>query len=35
VLGEHVPVLDVDARARADAKRTLIALVQHALSASS
>ena len=31
VLGEDVPVLDVDARSRADAKRTLIALVQHAL----
>jgi uncharacterized protein len=35
VLGDHVPVLAVDARARADAKRTLIALVQHALRASS
>jgi uncharacterized protein len=31
VLEEHVPVLDVDARSRGDAKRTLIALVQHAL----
>jgi hypothetical protein len=31
VLGDHVPVLDVDARSRADAKRTLIALVQHTL----
>lgn len=35
VLGDDVPVLDVDARSRADAKRTLIALVQHALRASS
>lgn len=32
VLEDDVPVLDVDARSRADAKRTLISLVQHALS---
>ena len=34
-LAEDVPVLTVDARARVDAKRTLIALVQHALRAGS
>lgn len=35
VLTDDVPVLDVDARFRADAKRTLIAVVQHALRSSS
>jgi signal recognition particle receptor subunit beta len=35
VLPEDVPVLDVDARTRADAKRTLISLVMHALRAGS
>jgi signal recognition particle receptor subunit beta len=35
VLDDHIPVLAVDARSRADAKRALIALVQHALLATS
>lgn len=35
VLDPHVPILRIDARSRADAKSTLIALVMHALQASS
>lgn len=34
VLDDHVPVLGIDARSRADAKSTLIALVMHALQSS-